>query len=71
VVFDTGDLLRRFGCSPATLYRCIYERGLKPNKKIGREMFFTERRVEAWVKKFGVPGRKGKEVRNRDQEGAA
>ena len=32
VMLDTGDLLRRFGCSRPTLYRCIYERGLKPCK---------------------------------------
>ncbi len=56
-VLDTGDLLRLLGCSPATLYRYIYERGLTPTFRVGRDMLFTKRAVLTWKEGRSKPAR--------------
>jgi len=64
---DTEDLVRYFECSLLTVYRWISMRGLKPTRRIGRELFFKKRDVLAWEKKTGrpLPGR----PKRRDEKG--
>ncbi len=54
---DTNDLMHVFQCSPATVYRCIYERGLEPSERAGRVMLFAKGEVIAWLQVNGTPGR--------------
>jgi len=56
-LLDTHDLMRLFDCSPATLYRCIYERELKPTTRAGRVMLFAKRDVLRWLRARQKPGR--------------
>jgi hypothetical protein len=46
---DTGDLMRLFRCTQRTVYRYV-ERGLKPTRKIGRDLFWRKRDVVRWCR---------------------
>jgi hypothetical protein len=56
---DTRELLVLFKCSLATLYRLIYQRGLRPARRSGRMMFFRKGDVVQWLNAHPWPGRGG------------
>lgn len=57
-ILDIGDLMRRFQVSRPTLARYMKLRGLKPLKRIGREIFFKKAQVEQWWRQVVSEGKK-------------
>jgi excisionase family DNA binding protein len=48
-LLDLSDVARFLGISAPTAYRYVYRRGLKPFRKVGREMFFRRTDIEDWL----------------------
>jgi predicted DNA-binding transcriptional regulator AlpA len=57
-ILDTDELMRRFKVSRPTLARYMKLRGLKPWRRIGREVFFKKGEVEKWWKQVQSEGKK-------------
>ncbi len=56
-VLDSGDVQRLLRCGRRTLYSYVRERGLKPRRRIGRELFFRLADVETCLRSNGRPKR--------------
>lgn len=46
---DISDTAKFVGVSLPTIYRYVYKRGLKPFRRVGREMFFRRADIEEWL----------------------